>query len=76
VGSGGGNGAACALHESDCDTTESVVDCCRRENGGRVDVPSPGVPVPPGEGGLPCTGLVISEAGAGGIWYDLSTPAK
>jgi hypothetical protein len=64
-GGGGGGGAACVLHESVCDTTESVVGCCRRENDGRVDVPSLGVP--PREGVLSHVGLVISGVGVGGI---------
>jgi len=66
VGGGGGNGPACALHESDCDATESVVDCGCEGNGGRVDAPSLGVP--PREGDLPHADLVTSGVGVGCIW--------
>lgn len=65
VGGGVGNGPACALHESDCDATESVVDCGSGGNCGREDAPSLGVP--PREGVLPHAGLVISGVGVGGI---------
>lgn len=65
VGGDVGNGPACVLHESDCDATESVVDCGRGENSGRVDAPSLGVP--PREGVLPHAGLVTSGVGVGSI---------
>ena len=70
VEGGGDSGAAWALHESDCDATESVADCCCRASGRRVDVSSLGVP--PEEGGFPHAGLVVSGVGVGGIWYNLS----
>ena len=60
-----GNGPACVLHESDCDATESVVDCGLWGNGGRVGAPSLGVP--PREGVLPHTGWLTSGVGVGGI---------
>jgi len=65
VGGDVGNGPACVLHESDCDATESVVDCGREGNGWRVDAPSLGVP--PREGVLPHAGLVTSGVGVEGI---------
>ena len=65
VGDSGGNGAAWALHESGCGAAESVVDCCRRANGGRVDASS--LWIPPREGVFSHAGLVISGAGVWGI---------